>query len=98
MHRAGGCENGPVGAIYQANVAGGKFGKGVQEGEVTRIEVGMDKLHLTGHVWIVSPVGKGWKFESHDIMAYKVGRLWRAGGYEERKEKGFEGANAGSKF
>ena len=79
MHRAGGCDNGPVGAIYQANVAGGELGKGMEEGKVTRVEVEGDLLEMTGHVWVISPVEdwhwQVWKLESHDILGSAVRRL-----------------------
>jgi len=69
MHRAGGRDNGPVGAIHQANVARGELGNGMQENNVTRVEVEEDLLQMTGHVWVISPVEhwQGWKLESHDI-------------------------------
>jgi len=70
MHRAGGRDNGPVGAIYQAIVAGGVLGKGMQEGKVTRVEVEGDLLQMMGHVRVISAVEdwQGWKLESHDIL------------------------------
>jgi hypothetical protein len=59
-----------VGAIYQAKVAGGEVGKGMQEGKVTRVQVEGDLLQMTGHVWVISPVEhqQGGKLESHDIL------------------------------
>jgi hypothetical protein len=77
MDRARGRDNGPVGAIHQANAAGGELGKGMQEGKVTRVEVEGDLLQMTGHVWVISPVEdwEGRKFESHDILGYDVRRL-----------------------
>ena len=88
MHRASGHDNGPVGAIYQANVAGGEHGKSLQEGKVTRVEVEGDLLQMTGHVWVISPVKhwQGWKLESHDILRYDSRRLLRR--KERRLEKG----------
>jgi hypothetical protein len=73
MHRAGGRDNRPVGAIYQAIVAGGVLGKGMQEGKVTRVEVEGDLLQMMGHVRVISAVEdwadwQGWKLESHDIL------------------------------
>jgi hypothetical protein len=56
MHRAGGGDNGPVGAIYQAKVVGGELGKGMQEGKVIRVEVEGGLLQMTGHVWVISAV------------------------------------------
>jgi len=77
MHRAGGRDNGPVGAIYQTSVAGGELGKGMEEGKITGIEVEGDLLQMTGHIWVISPVEdqQGWKLESHDILGYDVRRL-----------------------
>ena len=74
MHRAGSRDNWPVGAIYQANVAGGQLGKGMQEGKVTRVEVEGCLLEMTGHVWVISAVEdwEGWKLESHDILGRKT--------------------------
>ena len=85
MRRAGGRDNGPVGAIYQANVAGGGIGKGMQEGKVTRVEVWGDLLQVTRHVRIISPVEhrQGWKLESHDILGHDVRGL--LGGKEGRR-------------
>jgi hypothetical protein len=77
MHRAGGRDNGPVGAIHQANVAGREIGKGMEEGKVTGVEVEGDLLQMTGHVWVISPVEQGWEIESHDILRYDVRRLIR---------------------
>jgi len=74
MHRAGGRDNGPVSAIYQANVARREIGKGMEEGKVTGVEVEGDLLQMTGHVWVISPVEQGWEIESHDILRYDVRR------------------------
>ena len=72
MRQAGGFNNGPVGAIYQANIAGGEIEKGMQEGKVTRVEVWGDLLQMTGHIRVISHVEhrQGWKHESHDILGH----------------------------
>jgi hypothetical protein len=83
MYRAGSRDIGPVGAIYQANVAGGELGKVMQEGKVTRVEVEGGLLQVTGHVWVISAVEE-WKLESHDILGEGV----TLGRKERRGEKG----------
>lgn len=66
----------------------------MQEGEVTGVKVEGDKLELTGHIWVVSPVEEGGKFESHNIVCYDVGWVWWA----IRRKGWSKGERVGSKI